>query len=149
MSPAQWWLGFLEWVLISGLHVLNRSKQRKEQWWCKWFSWCAHSVQNAIDKRLKILMFQTCQLFLCLVWHLCTSLVLRKLAKLSWQGGLWSARAFQDFSWQGSILEMETGWEAGLAKQGSCKTEAKFPQNSIMLCGFFRMIRRVVCCLKN
>lgn len=102
---------------------------------------CAFSPEcyKQRDKReLKYWDFRLCQLFLCPVWYLCTSLVLRKLAKLSWQGCALVCESFPGLFLAEEYPGEETGQWAGLAKNRSCKIEAKISQDGgVLQCGLF------------
>lgn len=135
-SSLQWWVGFPEQLLLRDFHMCNPSKWQERQWHCQQFSCCVHSVQNTINKRQKrpkIQRFQTCHLFLCLLWYLCRRLVLRKLAKLSWQGGALLCKSFPGLFLAEEYSRGETGQWAGLARNCSCKIEAEISQDGSVL----------------
>lgn len=86
-------------------------------------SWYALSLQSAVNRRqktLKILWIQTCQLFPCPVWHLCTILVLKvgkALLARRCSGLQELSRTFPGMgvSWRGSWV-VKQAWKAGMLR---------------------------------
>lgn len=73
----------------------------------------------------------------------------------SWQSSpgkevLWSARAFQDFSWHGSILERKLGGETGLKSRDVAKQRQKSHGKVVCSVGYsVAMMERLECCQEN